>query len=48
MKQQYLPDKIKDKIFYEPSGNGYEAKIKPWLDEIRKQSDGDADNAEKM
>ncbi len=48
VKQQYLPDKIKDKIFYEPSGNGYEAKIKPWLDEIRKQSDGDADNAEKM
>lgn len=48
VKQQYLPDKIKDKIFYEPSGNGYEAKIKPWLDEIRKLSDGDADNAEKL
>lgn len=48
VKQQYLPDKIKDKIFYEPSGNGYEAKIKPWLDEIRRLADDSADKKKKM
>ena len=33
--QQYLPDDIKDTIYYEPSGNGYEAKIKEWLEKRR-------------
>jgi len=31
-KQQYLPDNLKEAVFYEPSGEGYEKKIK----EIRK------------
>ncbi len=29
--QQHLPDKIKDKIYYEPTENGFEKKIKDWL-----------------
>ena len=36
VRQQYLPDEIKDRIFYEPSDNGYEQKIKAhmqWLKE---------------
>lgn len=34
--QQYLPDEIRDEVFYEPGDNGYEAKIKEhlrWLKE---------------
>lgn len=36
VRQQYLPDEIKDAVFYEPGENGYEAKIKEhlrWLKE---------------
>lgn len=36
--QQYLPDELRGTRFYEPSANGYEAKIKAWLDELRKNS----------
>ena len=32
VKQQYLPDDIKDEVFYEPSEEGYEAEIKERLD----------------
>ena len=28
VEQQYLPDSVKDYIFYEPTHNGYEAKVK--------------------
>ena len=35
VEQQYLPDEIKDKKFYEPSDNGYEKQIKEWMDYIR-------------
>ncbi|MBR1599303.1 MAG: replication-associated recombination protein A [Lachnospiraceae bacterium] len=31
VKQQYLPDEIKDERFYEPSDEGYEAKVKERL-----------------
>ena len=31
VKQQYLPDEIKDEKFYEPSDEGYEAKVKERL-----------------
>ena len=34
VKQQYLPDGLTDKIFYQPSDNGYEKQIKEhfrWL-----------------
>lgn len=28
---QFLPDKVKDKIYYEPTDNGYERKVKEWI-----------------
>ncbi len=34
-KQQYLPNEIKDATFYQPTENGYEAKIKAHLKYIR-------------
>ncbi|MBN2851983.1 MAG: replication-associated recombination protein A, partial [Clostridia bacterium] len=33
---QYLPDEIKDVIYYKPTANGYERKIKEWM-KTRKQ-----------
>lgn len=33
VEQQYLPDSLKDKVYYTPSGNGYENEVK----EIRKR-----------
>jgi putative ATPase len=35
VKQEYLPEEVKGTIYYEPTGNGYEAKIKEWLAKIR-------------
>lgn len=35
VKQQYLPDEIKDRIFYVPSDNGYEKKIKEYFMRIK-------------
>lgn len=35
--QQYLPDELKDKIYYEPSENGTEAKFKKRLTELWKK-----------
>jgi putative ATPase len=32
---QYLPDEVKDTRYYEPDVNGYEARIKEWLDKKR-------------
>ncbi len=37
VKQQYLPDEIVGQRFYEPSENGYEKKIKEYLDWTRKE-----------
>lgn len=37
VEQQYLPDEIKDAVFYEPGDNGKEKEIKEWLRYIRKQ-----------
>ena len=31
-KQRYLPEELKDRKFYRPSGNGYEKKIQEYLD----------------
>jgi putative ATPase len=31
VKQQYLPDSIKDEIFYKPSKNGYEKQVRDYL-----------------
>ncbi len=36
VKQQYLPDKVKDEIFYEPTENGEEKKIAEFVEMIRK------------
>ncbi len=38
--QEYLPEEIKGTIYYNPSQNGYEGKLKEWLDKIRKQREG--------
>ncbi|MCD8023825.1 MAG: replication-associated recombination protein A [Lachnospiraceae bacterium] len=36
-RQQYLPDTLKDRTFYEPSGNGYEQTIRKYLDWIHEE-----------
>lgn len=33
---QFLPDKIRDKVYYEPTDNGYERKIKEWMKKRKK------------
>ena len=33
--QEYLPKEMKDTVYYEPYANGYEMKIKEWLDKRR-------------
>jgi len=35
VKQQYLPDEIKDTIYYNPSMNGYEQRINEWIKKRR-------------
>lgn len=37
VKQQYLPDEIRDAKFYEPGMNGHEKKIREWMEFIRKE-----------
>ncbi len=39
VKEQYLPDELKGARFYEPTGNGYEARLKAWLEETRADED---------
>ena len=36
VKQEYLPDVMKGTIYYNPSANGYEGRIKEWLQKSRK------------
>lgn len=36
VEQQYLPDEHKDTVFYELSGNGYEAQIQEYFNKIKK------------
>ncbi|ADL12265.1 AAA family ATPase [Acetohalobium arabaticum] len=36
VKQQYLPDELAKKRFYKPENQGYEKKIKKFLDELKK------------
>ena len=38
VRQQYLPEEIKDAVFYEPSDMGYEKKIKEHMDYIKGKS----------
>lgn len=35
VKQQYLPDELKDRIFYVPSNNGYEKQIQEYFKKIK-------------
>ncbi len=35
VEQQYLPDEIKDRVFYRPSDNGYEVQIQEYFKKIR-------------
>ncbi len=44
VRQQYLPDEIKDEKFYEPSVEGYEAEIKERLERLYEDSDIQPDN----
>ena len=37
VKQQYLPDEIRDAVFYEPGTNGHEKEIRDWMEFIRRQ-----------
>lgn len=37
VKQQYLPDEIKDYIFYNPTDNGYEKTIKEYFKKIKEE-----------
>ena len=39
VKQQYLPDELEGTVFYEPTGNGYEKKIKEHLDKIKAEAE---------
>ena len=37
VQQQYLPEEIREEVFYEPGDNGKEKEIKEWLKFIRKE-----------
>ena len=34
---EYLPDEIRDAVFYEPGTNGHEKEIRDWMEFIRRQ-----------
>ena len=38
VRQQYLPEEIENARFYEPGDNGYEKKIKAWMEYIREEN----------
>lgn len=35
VKQEYLPEEMAGTIYYEPTANGYEARIRQWLERLR-------------
>ena len=37
VKQQYLPDELKDRVFYSPSDNGYEKEIQEYFKKIKEE-----------
>ncbi len=39
VEEDYLPEKLQGRRYYEPTDNGYEARLKQWLDEVRKGDD---------
>ena len=38
VEQQYLPDEIKDAVFYHPGTEGYEAEIKERLEHLKSRN----------
>ncbi len=38
VKQQYLPDELADRVFYSPSDNGYERKLKEHLKKLKEEA----------
>lgn len=39
VKQQYLPEELKDRVFYRPSDNGYEVKIQEHFEKIKREAE---------
>ena len=39
VEQQYLPDEIRDAVFYEPTENGYEETVRAWFRKIGRRTD---------
>ncbi len=39
--QEYLPEEMRGTVYYKPSSNGYEARIKEWLDKRRSFGKGE-------
>jgi len=39
VKQQYLPDELKGRVFYQPSEQGYEKKIIEHLKRIKEEAE---------
>jgi putative ATPase len=37
IKQSYLPEEIDGTIYYKPTSNGYESKVKEWIDRLRNE-----------
>ena len=42
-KQQYMTDKTLGRTYYEPTDIGYEAKVRQYLDYVKKMTEGDGD-----
>jgi len=40
VKQEYLPEEMKGTVYYNPTANGYEARIKEWINRIRGTNEG--------
>lgn len=38
VEMQFLPDRIKDRVYYKPTENGYERKIREWIQERKELS----------
>ena len=43
-KQQYMTDKMLGTTYYEPTDIGYEAKVRQYLDYVKKMSEGESDS----
>lgn len=39
VKQQYLPDELKDRVFYQPTNNGFEKRIQEYFQKIKKEAE---------